>query len=224
MKNLTIFVILIGLWSCKGQTNSSPNQTVKEITGKTTILTPSEIQISDSLNIDFQFRAYCYAYSSAKNAVKSNGEAHSDNLPKKIDSFFPRQGLYLVINQNEIGRFDNSILAHKLYLVNTTDSSIELDASDSRLNIVAEALNDKKEWIKISYVSGNRYHTVVLDKDEYWSFNVPILKGTTKTKLRYILKIDENKKISSNEIICFVNQGQFEAEYEEESSNKCNFE
>ena len=70
---------------------------------------------------------------------------------------------------------------------------------------------------------GNSYHTVVLDEDEYWSFNVPILKGTTKTKLRYTLKIDENKKISSNEIISFVNQGQFETEYEEESSNKCNF-
>ena len=160
---------------------------VTEVTEQITSLTQYNTKGIDSVNIDFQFRGDCYAFSSAKNAEESNGEAHSDNLPNKVDKSFPRQGFYLVINQNEFSKIDSAILGCKLYLVNTTDSLIKLDASDSRLYIVAEALNDKKEWAPISYLPssgcGNSYHTVVLDKDEYWRFDIPVFKGAIRADL-----------------------------------------
>jgi hypothetical protein len=219
MKHLKILLILVGIYGCQGQTNNKSNSLVNEIVGKITLLKQSEIERLDSVNIDFQFRGNCYAYSSAKNKIQSNGEAHSDNLPKKVDKSFQRQGFYLVINQNEFSKIDSSVLGCRLYLVNTTNSLIELDASDSRLYIVAEALNDKNEWTEISYLPsstcGNSYHTVILDKDEYWSFDIPVFKGTTKTKLRYTLIISEDKKISSNEIVAYLNKGQFDKKNKE---------
>lgn len=215
MKQLTTILIATGLLGCNEQTKPIETKTpVTEVAGQTTSLTQTEIKGLDSVNIDFQFRGDCYAYSSAKNAEESNGEAHSDNLPKKVNKSFLRQGFYLIINKDESVKIDSAILGCKLYLVNTTDSLIKLNASDSRLFIVAEALNDKNEWTPISYLPssgcGNSYHTVVLDKDEYWSFVIPVFKGSIKTKLRYTLTIDKNNKISSNEIVAYLNKGQFD--------------
>ena len=216
MKQIATVIISVGLLGCNGQTNTTePKTNVTEITGLTTTLTQKDIKGLDSVNIDFQFRGDCYAYSSKKNAEESNGEAHSDNLPKKVDKFFPRSGFYLVINQNELSKIDTAVLGCKLYLVNATDSLIKLEASDSRLYIVAEALNEKNEWMPISYLPssgcGNSYHTVMLDKDECWSFDIPVFNGTIKTKLRYTLTIDKDKKISSNEIVAFINKGQLDS-------------
>jgi len=189
MKQLTTIFIAIGLLGCNEQTKLTETKTpVTEVAGQTTSLTQTEIKGLDSVDIDFQFRGDCYAYSSAKNAEESNGEAHSKNLPKKVDKSFPRQGFYLVINQNEFSKIDSAILGCKLYLVNTTDSLIRLEASDSRLYIVAEALNEKKEWTPISYLPssgcGNSHHTVVLDKDEYW--RLTFLFSKAHLKLNYV--------------------------------------
>lgn len=151
-----------------------------EIPDRLTKLTQQEINALDSLNIKFLFRGNCYAYSSDKNAIPHNGEAHSDNLPKEVDQDFPRNGFYLVINQNELVSIDDKLLGFKLYLVNTSDSLISLRASDSRLNIVAEAFYSE-QWMPISYLPssgcGNSNHTVILDKEEFWEFNVPIFTG-----------------------------------------------
>ena len=190
MKQLaTILIITAGVIGCNGQAKPTEVITlVTEVAGHVTSLTETEIKGLDSVNIDFQFRGNCYAYSNDKNAEESNGESHSDNLPQKVDKSFSNQGFYLVINQNEFSKIDSASLGCKLYLVNATDSLIKLNASDSRLYIVAEALNEKNEWIPISYLPssgcGNSYHTVILDKDEYWSFDIPVFKGTIKTKKR----------------------------------------
>lgn len=217
MKQTAAIFIAIGLWSCNTQSNPTyPAVTVTEITGHSTSLTQAEIKGLDSINIDFQFRGNCYAYSSPQNAEESNGEAHSDNLPKVVDQSFPKKGFYMVINEKEASRIDSTALGCKLYLVNTTDSLIKLPASDSRLYIVAEALDENNEWASISYLPssgcGNSQHTVALDKNEYWVFDVPIFKGTIKTKLRYILTIDKDTKIRSNEVVTYLNKGQFDKE------------
>lgn len=217
MKQIVIILFSIGFLGCKGQTiHSEVKSHITEIKGQTTSLTQQEINKLSGLKINFQLRGNCYAYSSNKNAEESNGEAHSDNLPKKIGKLFPREGFYLVINEKELSKIGSSTLGCKLYLVNTTDSLIKLDASDSRLYIVAEGLNEKNEWVPISYLPssgcGNSYHTVVLDKNEYWSFDIPVFKGTIKTKLRYTLKIGNDYKIISNEIVTYLNKGQFDKE------------
>jgi hypothetical protein len=224
MKKTTILYIAIGLWSCNGLNKATePKTDVVSILRQTTSLTSTEIKRLDSITIDFQFRGNCYAYSSIKNAKKSNGEAHSDNLPKETDLSFPKQGLYLVINQNEFLKIGPASLGCKLYLINTTDSLVTLNASDSRLYIVAEALNEKNEWTPISYLPsstcGNSYHTVKLDEQEYWTFDIPIFKGAIKTKLRYTLSIDEKNKISSNEVVAYLSKGQFDKDKQEGYSN-----
>jgi hypothetical protein len=217
MKQLTIILLTsVILFGCNGQTKTDNPATVTEISVKTSSLTEEEIKRLDSVNIDFQFRGDCYAYSSNKNAEPSGGEAHSDNLPKKVNQSFPKNGLYLTINQNEFSRIDSTFLGYKLYLVNTTDSVVTLDASDSRLDVIAEALNSKNEWSPISYLPsswcGNSYHTVKLDKDEYWSFDIPVFKGKIKTKMRYVLLLDKDNKIISNEVVVQLNSGQFDKE------------
>jgi len=197
---------------------------VTEILGRENSMSQTEINELDSLNIGFQFRGNCYAYSSGKNAIEHNGEWHSDNLPKKVDPYFPTKGLYLTINQNEPSKIDGKILGCKLYLVNTTDTLINLRASDSRLSILAEALNEHNEWTEISYLAtsscGNSYHTIILDVDEYWTFDIPVFKGPFKTKLRYTLTINKNIKIISNEIAVYLNKAQFSEENKEEYSKK----
>jgi hypothetical protein len=220
-RKIYVFTIVIGLWGCNGKTEQ--NRQVTDILDDKTKLNSKEIAQLDSLNIDFQLRADCYAYSSDKNAESSNGEAHSDNLPRKVDGKFSRQGFYLVINQDEFSVIDSSILGCKLYLINTSDDKVKIEASDSRLFIIAEALNDRNEWTPITYFPsskcGNSYHTVILDKAEYWKFNIPIFKGNFKTKLRYTLTIDTDKKISSNEITAFINKGQFDTQRKQGHSN-----
>ncbi len=220
MKQLTtILTTLITLFGCNWTTttDNSP-KTVSEISKDISSMSLEEIKGLDSVNIGFQFAGEFSGYSSDKNSEPSKGEAHSHNLPKMVNQYFPRNGLYLMINPNEFSRFSSTLLGCKLYLVNTTDSLATLGATDSRLDIVAEALNDKNEWEPISYLStsfcGNSYHTVKLDKDEYWSFVIPVFKGTIKTKLRYVLLLDKYNKIISNEIVAYINRGQFNKEKE----------
>ncbi len=183
---------------------------------KKTQLSKEVLNSLDSVDIDFQLRGSCYAYSSDKNAKPSNGEAHSDNLPKTVTNDFPKNGFYLAIDQNEFIKLDSALLGCKLYLVNTGNDAVSLRASDSRLYITAEALNKKNEWAPITYLPssfcGNSYHTVVLDKNEYWEFDIPVFKGNFETKLRYTLAMDSGKAIHSNEIVARINEGQFNLE------------
>lgn len=168
----------------------------------------------DSLSIDFQMRENCMAISSDKNATPSRGEYQSSNKPHPVDATFPRNGFYLQIREDEWVTIDSNILGHRLYLVNTTNAPIELKASDSRLYIITEALDEKNEWKPITYLPsswcGNSYHRVMLDTGEYWSFDVPVFKGSFKTKLRYTLLLGERETISSNEIVAYLNPGQFD--------------
>ena len=213
---MRIFIALfIGIFGCANQLiidDKSP--LVSELSHRTTKLTQQEIKQLDSVNVGFQLRGGCYAYSNNKNAKPSNGEAHSYNLPKQIDKEFPRHGFYLVINQNEFIKIDSNKLGCKLYLVNTSDSVVTLNASDSRLYIIAEALNEDNVWVPITYLlsswCGNSYHTVVLDKDEFWEFDIPVFKGKFKTKIRYTLTINKEKKICSNEIDAYINKEQLD--------------
>lgn len=198
-----------------GQDNkTSVKSGITKTSSEDTLFNAENSKKLDSLSIDFQFRGNCYAYSSEKNAIKSNGEAHSDNLPNMVDDSFPKGSFYLMIDEKNLSTIDDTFLGCLLYLVNTSGAWIKLTASDSRLNIVAEALNEKNEWTPISFLPqtwcGNSYHTVILDNNEYWSFDIPVFKGTFKTKLRYTLTFANDTKISSNEIVTSLNMGQFD--------------
>ena len=174
--------------------------------------TNQKSNLSDSLNIHEQFYSYFSAYSSAKNALPSNGESHSDNLPQTVNGRFAKNGFYLRIEPDIVSVIDSQ-LSCKLYVINTSHSKVNLEAQDSRLNIIAEALDENNVWQAISYFvssdCGNSYHKVVLDVDEYWSFDIPVFKGTFKTKLRYTLNMGKDSSIHSNEVDTRINKGQF---------------
>ena len=212
MRSYSIIILMFLACNNKINTTSEPPSSIE----RSSSININTIKPIDSVNIDFQFRGNCYAYSSNKNAEAHNGEAHSSNLPFKVDKTFPNKGFYLFINTKEKCIIDSMFLGYKLYLVNTTNDLVTLNACDSRLDIVAEALDRKNKWLPITYLPssfcGNSYHTVKLDEEEYWSFNIPVFKGSFKTKMRYKLIVDKEYNIYSNEIITYLNLGQFDKE------------
>lgn len=179
-------------------------------------LSAFEIASLDSVDINYQLRGSCYAYSSLKNAVKSNGEAHSDNLPNPTDQSFPDNQFYLLINEQEVTTIDRSYLGCKLYLLNTTDSAVNIGASDSRLSILMEVIDPNGRWKEISYLPssgcGNSYHQVVLDSHEFWDFDLPIFKGDFETKFRCKMYMGDEEYLYSNHISTKINLSQLNPE------------
>jgi hypothetical protein len=172
----------------------------------------------DSLDIDFQLRGNCYAFSSLKNAKKSNGEGHSENIPKPNNDKFGKGLFGLYLSKNELQKVHEKNIGHSLYLINTTDKNIDLSAQDSRLDIKAEVKSNIGIWTEITYLPsswcGNSYHTITLGADEYWEFIQPVFKGSFKTKLRYKLEL-EDSTIVSNEIEAFINPEQMDNDRKE---------
>jgi len=166
------------------------------------------------LNIDFMNRGYCYAYS---NTEERNGWGISDNYPKKIGSKkFPKKQLSLFINQSDKATFEGNFKGCKLYLANTSDKKITLNASDSRLNILLQAMDSNGKWQYIEYAPsswcGNSYHNLYLETGEYWDFTIPEYEGCVKTKIRAVLAYSEGKKetfVYSNTIVGSINPAQF---------------
>lgn len=173
-----------------------------------------QISALDSINIPFQLRGFCYAYSSDKNKERSNGEAHSSNFPKNTENMFSITGFYLLINEKAFTKINEKFLGCKLYLINRTDSLVTLSAQDSRLNIIPEAKDKNGEWKPIGYNPsswcGNSYHTIKLDNNEFWEFSIPIFTGPFHT--RYTLIYGDSVKFSSNEITGCINPSQFDTE------------
>ncbi len=172
----------------------------------------------DSLDIDFQLRGNCYAFSSKKNAKKSNGEAHSKNIAKPNNGKFEKGLFGLYLNENELQKIYEKNIGHTLYLINTTSKNIDLSAQDSRIDIKTEVKSKVGLWTEITYLPsswcGNSYHTITLGSDEYWEFVQPIFKGSFKTTLRYKLEL-EDSTIVSNEIVAFINPEQLDKDRKE---------
>jgi hypothetical protein len=172
----------------------------------------------DSLNTKYQTDQFCQAYNSDKNIKESNGEAHSENKAISIDTNFNREGFFMIIDNNVITTADDgdSSLCHLLYVVNNSDSLMHFKAMDIYVYIVQEAIDLDNIWKPISYISGsscgNSYHTVILDKKEYWKFKVPIFKGNYTTKIRYVFYAEhyDGRKYYSNEIPAKINLTQFD--------------
>lgn len=225
--NLIYFLVLIALMFFTVAFSSGPDLTTLSTPvpppKRSTQLTTQEIKHLDSVEIDYVFRGKCYAQSSRLNARPSNGEAQFGILPQKVDSTFSRAGLYLVINSSEYVEIGESKLGCKLYLVNTSDTLMNFRASDSRLYIVAEVLDENNLWVPISYLPssgcGNSIHTITLDVNEFWEFNIPVFKGDFKTKMRY--QLTRGKQVYySNEILTCINRKQLDPERKEGHSKK----
>src|SRR5687768_170503 len=134
------------------------------------------------LNTNVMLRGYCFAGSRPdKQALGGYGSA--DNLPKKlVNTRLGRaNAISLLIVTNEVVPFGNAYRGYRLLLINRTRSEATFDASDSRLPIVQEALDENGKWRPVEYLPsswcGNSYHRVFLPAGNYWQFVVPQYVG-----------------------------------------------
>jgi hypothetical protein len=214
-----LLVLFFLLASCEAQTKNS-SVSGSPIVTRQSADSDSLLTLLDSCNVSYQFRGNCYAYSSEKYSKTSNGEAHSLNLAHRTDSSFSKDSIYLYLNFNELTTYSKGYLGHKLYLVNNSNKPVNFSGQDSRLNIVAEAMDKSGNWRPISYLPsswcGNSYHSITLGGNEYWEFKIPVFTGNYKTKLRYVLSGEKDiPSLVSNEIEVLINKNQFDTETKE---------
>jgi hypothetical protein len=170
-------------------------------------------QNKQDLNIDFMLRGHIYAKSSIIDATAIGGFGGSDNLPKAINESLTlaSNGLLLKIDTVQTTTINDKYNGYKLYIANKTDTIVRLEASDSRLSVIAEVFY-KGNWKPIEYLPssgcGNSYNDVYLKQNEYWEFDIPKFTGKIKTKLRYKLILGEDKYLYSNEILTSINKTQ----------------
>lgn len=170
-------------------------------------------QKTKDLNIKYMLRGYFYAQSSLIDSLALGGFGGSANIPQEINeqNKFMEDAFYLHIDTTETSIFAKEFNGYTLYLINCTDSIVKLDAQDSRLSIWAEAYIDK-QWQAIEYLPsswcGNSYHTVYLQKEEFWEFEIPKYTGKIKTKIRYALVLENGDKIYSNSVLARINKKQ----------------
>ena len=170
-------------------------------------------QNTKDFNIKYMSQGCVYAKSSIKNSTELGGYARSENSPKIIiDSLnFSESGVFLKIDTSNIVSISEKYNAYKLFIGNQSDSILLLEASDSRLPVIAEVFYHKK-WQAIEYLPsswcGNSYHTVSLNMNEYWSCKIPKFSGKINTKIRYRLMISKGKYVYSNEISTSINKKQ----------------
>lgn len=184
---------------------------------------PDTSIILRELNIDFMNRGYFYAYSTPKNTKEdeSGGWATSPNTPKRIGNEYPfeKNGLAIKIDTTLIDTFDNRFYGVKLFVSNTSNDTIVFNAQDSRLYLKLQAQDEKGNWKDIEYLPsswcGNSYHTIDLEPNAYWDFEMPSYKGAFQTKIRASLEYvdpenkDKTKVVYSNVIKGSINPGQF---------------
>ena len=182
-----------------------------------------------TLNIDCMNRGYFYAYSRPNNKYKrrfEGGFGESRNLPKIITSEnFPKKQLSVTVDSITQDTFQNKFIGYKVFVANKSKKIIAFNAQDSRLKMKVQALNENGIWRDIEYLPsswcGNSYHTLTLNKNNYWTFITPKYEGEIKTRFRVELKyLDPNDKsekrrdqteitIYSNEYEGSINPAQF---------------
>ena len=165
------------------------------------------------LNVSYLLRGYIYAASSINDSNALGGFGGSGNyaVPITENPKLNQTGFYLLIDTTKNTIWAEKYNGHELYLVNRSDSTVVLTASDSRLSVIAEVYY-KNKWQAIEYLPsswcGNSYHKVYLKEGEFWQFDVPKFTGKIKTKVRYRLAYKPNEFLYSNEIEASFNKKQ----------------
>ncbi len=163
----------------------------------------------------YMLPGYCFAGSLIEDKKALGGFGASDNLPKDASQLIDssRKEIYLEALPEVKSTFLNRYNGMKLSLFNGTDKVQVFDASDSRIDIIQEALNEQGMWQPIEYLPasgcGNSFHQIFLGRGEYWEFDVPRYEGQFSTQLRFTLTLDNGKVIHSNKFYGSINPKQF---------------
>jgi hypothetical protein len=140
-----------------------------------------------------------------------------DNVPKKLTGKqWGTKGLVSIVAfpDEPVAYFKSRGFA--LRIVNRSGDTIALDACDSDLVLVCEALADVGTWKAIESppiaICGNSYHRVFLEPGEYWEFPAREYDGAIKTKLRFRLNPGNDRPVLySEEFDGRINATQFQA-------------
>jgi len=144
-------------------------------------------------------------------------------LPENILN--EHQGLILTVNQADTstarqsssriysfrGTYEKVLTG---YLINNTDLIEQISVQDKSLIMIMEAKDSLGKWRAIerwegSWVCGHAFGgTLMLDKRESVSFNIPIYNGEIKTEKRLKLRGTDEKFIYSNTFIGYVSKEQ----------------
>lgn len=179
------------------------------------------------LDIDFMNRAYFYA--SSKRLTELNGfggwgGSQNNSKSLEVSDRFQSDSIQVYIDTTQSAPWMKDFKGFKLWVINTTQDTMVLDAQDSRLYLHLQALDRHGVWKDIEYLPsswcGNSYHSLFLAPNEFWEFAVPDYHGALKTKIRAVLTKVKNKTthqnftIYSNEIEGYINPGQFWNQHE----------
>lgn len=142
----------------------------------------------EPLKPTFQVRGYFYAGGRTEGL---GGFASSDNLPQDPPAQWRSERLLSLIvdpsDRQAFGEYDG----FRVWLINGTSAEVAIDAQDSRLPIVREALNADGQWQPIEYLPhswcGNSYHQVFLPSGKAWAFVAPRYEGPMSTRMRFRL-------------------------------------
>ncbi|MFI1771201.1 hypothetical protein [Thalassobellus citreus] len=180
----------------------------------------SQISIGqECLNVKFKLRGYFYVGTSQIDSTALGGFYEDQNSPKKLNTkspeLFIKKGLQLIAKTDSRTEFEKGIEGFKVFIVNKTDSIVEIPAQDSRLYLKRQVFYENK-WQDIEYLPsswcGNSYHSVFIKSNEYWDLKAPCLKGKIKSKFRFQLYINDNLTIYSNEFEGSFNKKQLKNE------------
>lgn len=173
----------------------------------------------ECLDVQFKIRGYFYAGTSLIDSTALGGYYSAKNAPKKLTTqlsdYIKAKELAIVVKTDLTDEFEKGISGFKVYLINKSDSIVELAAQDSRLNLKRQVFYNN-EWKDIEYLPsswcGNSYHSVYIKPNEYWEFTAPCLTGKIAAKFRFQLFINDNLAINSNEFEGSFNKKQLKKE------------
>lgn len=149
----------------------------------------------------FMLRGYCYAGNTQDDPKAFGGYAKSDNLPKPLTATTASPDLHLELVETTDVVFAEKYAGLHVRLVNGSEDTAEIPASDSRLALVQEAQDSDGTWKEIEYLPqswcGNSYHAVYLPAKHYWEFTAPKYSGPQQTRLRFKLTLSPERVLYS---------------------------
>jgi hypothetical protein len=165
----------------------------------------------ERLHVNEPIYGYFYAASPINDRRAVGGHGKSINYSRPIGHSVLNPGLSLIALPTVDAVFNDRYRGFKVILANTTQRTVALNASDSRLDIVLEALSTDGGWRPVEHLPqswcGNSYHRLFLPRGHAWTFVAPHYEGDFATRLRFVLKRDN--PLYSNEFDGRINLGQF---------------
>ncbi len=171
------------------------------------------------MNTPYKLRGYFYVGSAQKDSLALGGFYADKNIPKNTNSTITKLSkkgtLNIIAKTDSLVALNQKVQGFKVFIVNTSDSIMELPAQDSRIYLKRQVYYNNK-WQDVEYLPsswcGNSYRSVFIKPDSYWDLSAPCLTGKIAAKFRFELLTNDNRVIHSNEFAGSFNKSQLKKE------------